>query len=109
MAIYPPPYAVGLLYVSPIATLRDRSEARIALALRAAQEGYALIETYECGGNALNEDVALEALEELAFRLDAVAVLYAGPVNMVRVQDIAKRVRMVVIGTARPESRSSSN
>lgn len=102
MAPYPPPYAVGLLYLSPAATPRERSEARIALALRAAAEGYALIETYECGGNGLREDAALEALEELAFRLDAVAVFYAGPVNVVRVQDIARRVRMVVTGTARP-------
>lgn len=95
MALHP--YAVGLVHLPVSATERERTEARIALALRAAEEGYALIETYESGGNGLREDAALQALEELAVRLDAAALFYVGPVNLVRVRDIAKRVRMVIV------------
>jgi hypothetical protein len=100
MTIYPRPNAIGLVHLSASAPQAQRTEARIALAVRAAEEGYALIETYETGGNRLKEDVALQALEDLASRLDVVAVFYSGDVNHARVREIAERLRLVIMRVA---------
>jgi hypothetical protein len=97
MPSYPGPLAVGLLQVPQHTSQAARTRARIALALKAAAEGYALIETFEAGSNGLQEDVAYLALEDLAVQLDAGALVYAGDVDLARVQDVADRARMVLV------------
>lgn len=97
MTIYPRPNAVGLVQHPVSASQAQRTEARIALAVRAAEEGYALIETYETGDNRLKEDLALQALDDLASRLDVVAVIYSGDVDYVRLRAIAERLRLIMI------------
>ena len=79
------------------ATQAERTQARIALALKAAAEGYALIQTYETDGSGVKEDVAFQALEELAVELDAQALVYSGDVDLRRVHEVADRVRLVVL------------
>lgn len=101
MARHPRPLAVGLLHTSAHASQPERTRARIALTLAAAEEGYALIETYETGGNPLREDAAFGAIEELATRLDADAVIHAGNADLVRVHDVAERLHLTIISGAR--------
>jgi hypothetical protein len=69
------------------------------MALLAHSKGYSLIETFET--NALKEDAAFRALEELAVRLDADALVVTGPVDAPRVHEMADRVRLVVITTGK--------
>jgi len=92
------PLAVGLLRIAADATSAERSRARIALALHANEAGYALVETFETSNSGVNEETALRALEELAVRLEADALVYAGPVDLEQVHDVADRVRLMVIG-----------
>lgn len=92
-----PPLAVGLMQAAPHATQAERTQVRIALALAAARHGYALVETYETSGNVVMDEVALREMEALAIRLDADAVVYAGEVDRPRVEEVAARVRMVVV------------
>lgn len=105
MASHVRPLALGLLQVPEgeweTATL---SQARIAVALQANAEGYALVETLEVGVNGLKDDAQFATLEELAVRLDAEALLVSGQVDEERVQEMAGRLRLMVVavsGTAR--------
>jgi hypothetical protein len=50
--------AVGLLHHRLYADRSERSQGRINLALLAAGQGYALVETFETGSNGLKEDIA---------------------------------------------------
>jgi hypothetical protein len=97
--VRPTPLAIGLLGLAPHASQAERTKARIALALRAADGGYALVETFETdGGDRVKEDAAFTALEELAERMDAQAVICGGVFNRHRVEQVAWRARLVVIG-----------
>jgi hypothetical protein len=66
------------------------------MALRANEEGYALIDTFEIDGRPVRDDSTLQALEELAERLEASALLVSGVVDRQRVDGIADRTRMVI-------------
>ena len=90
------PLEVGVVHAGAHAQLLERTEARIALALFANDEGYALAETFEVDGNAVRDEVTLQAVSALAERLDAEALIVSGPVDRDSVQEIADRVRMVV-------------
>jgi hypothetical protein len=97
MPSYPGSLAVGLLHVPTNATQTERTQARIALALKAVSEGYALIETYETDGNGVKDDAAFRALEELTVVVDAQALVYAGAVDIARINEVADRARLVVV------------
>ena len=109
MPRYPHALALGLLGPPPRATpdqhltpSRDptpggRVEARIALALLAARHGYALLETIETTGTPSDLTIALGLVEDLATRLDADALAVDGHVDHERVEDLAARVRLVVL------------
>jgi len=67
------------------------------LSLFANAEGYALVETFEVDGSATRDAATLLALEELAQRVEAVAVIVSGDVDREKVEAIAEWVRMVVL------------
>lgn len=91
------PLALGLLHVAPGMPAGARAKARVALALRANRDGYGLVETLEFGTSTLKDDLQFNALEDLATRLDAHALVVAGPLNMGRIHEIADRLRLVVV------------
>jgi hypothetical protein len=98
MASYLRPLALGLIQVPEGSwETATRSQARIALALRANKEGYALVETLEVGVNGLKDNAQFATLEELAVRLDAEALLVSGEVDEERVEEMAGRLRLVVV------------
>jgi urease gamma subunit len=70
---------------------------RVSLALRAAREGYAMAEVFDVGDPLVKDEAVFAALEELAGRIDAQAVVIAGRVDRARVHDIADRVRLMVL------------
>lgn len=89
--------AVGLLYVPPGTPTADQGRMRVELALKAASNGHARVETFETGDRGLQEDVAFQDLEAVAVQVDAAAVVFAGEVDLPRLHEVAERVRMVVI------------
>jgi hypothetical protein len=91
------PLALGLLHVAPGTPTAARTRARVALALRANRDGYALAETLEFGTSTLKDDLQYDALEDLAARLDAHAFIVAGPLDVNRVHKIADHLRLVVV------------
>ena len=93
----PRPLAVGLVHQPVSALPTERKQARIALALHANHEGYALVETFEVGDSPSRDAATLLALEELAQRMEATAVIVSGDVDREKVEAIAEWVRMVVI------------
>jgi hypothetical protein len=90
------PLAVGLVQTSPDVAPAARRQLRIAVALFANDEGYALVETFEIDGRPVHDDAAFEALEELSVRLDADALLVVGLLDRTRVDSLADRARLVV-------------
>ena len=104
MPRYPRPLALGLLNTAAHASHAERTRARIGLTLTADDEGYALIETYEIGGSPIRDDAAFAALEELAQRMEADAVVLDGDVDLARVRELAQRLRLVVVPVG-PEKR----
>ena len=97
MPHYPHSLALGLLGPPPRATPLGRVEARIALALLAARHGYALLETVETTGTPADLSIALGLVEDLAIRLDVDALAVDGHLDQDRVEDLAARVRLVVL------------
>jgi hypothetical protein len=115
MSVYPRPVALALVHFAEYVTDRERRDARIALPLRANDQGYALAEMFEIDPRRFREQAILEAFEELAERLDASHVFVVGAVDRDRVEAIAERVRMTVAtlplqsdasGVADPQTRS---
>ena len=90
------PMAVGLLQVGTNASEASRRQRRVALAVHADQEGYALVETFEIDGRPVRDDSVLQALEGLASSLDVDALLTSGVIDRVRVEHLADRVRLLV-------------
>jgi hypothetical protein len=84
------PLAVGLVQVSSRATEPIRSQARVALAAYAHKEGYCLLETFELDGNAVRDELSLNALHELAGRTGARVLLTRGRPDPVRVQSLTR-------------------
>jgi hypothetical protein len=97
----PRPLAVGLIRMEPQALRFERTSARIALAVRTNEEGYALLEVFETDGTSLQDAAAFRALEELASRYDVQAVVCAGAVNQEQVERLAERIRLMVIGAGK--------
>jgi hypothetical protein len=95
--------ALGLLGPPPRATPRDRLQARIALALLAAEHGYALLETIETTGTPTDLGIALDLIEKLALALDVDALAVDGHMDPVSIEDLAARVRLVVLRHPDPD------
>ena len=104
----PRPLAVGLVHQSASALPTERRQARIALSLFANAEGYALVETFEVDGSAPRDAATLLALEELAQRVEAVALIVSGDVDREKIEAIAEWVRMVVLVRTQAGGRSVS-
>jgi hypothetical protein len=85
------PLAVGLVHLIHPSTEPNRSQARVALAAYAHREGYCLLETFELNGNALRDELALEALDELASRTGARVLLVRGRADLERIAPLAGR------------------
>jgi hypothetical protein len=102
MAVSPRPLAIGLLYLPEGTGTAERSRARVALALRANDEGYALLETLEFGVSGLRDDLQFQAVEALAARLDVQALIVSGAVNLERVEKLAELWRLVVVDINNP-------
>lgn len=96
MAGRPRPLALGVVRAVPNAAAKDRNEIRVALALFANEEGYALIDIFEVAGDTLRDEPVLRGVAELAEQTDAEALIVFGAVDRARVEEIADRVRMVV-------------
>jgi hypothetical protein len=90
------PLAVGILRAERYASVSTRSRMRVALALFANDEGYALAETFEVDGNAMRDEATMRGVAELAERLDAEALIVSGAVDRKALEEIADRVRMVI-------------
>lgn len=97
MRSYARPLALGLLQVAPGTPAAARTRARVALVLRANRDGYGLVEILEFGASTVRDDLQFHALADLATRLDAHALVVAGPLDMGRVHEIADQVRLVVV------------
>ncbi len=86
--------AVGLIDVSMHgATAR---ELRLAVSLRAAEEGYAVAEVFDLRGDPQSDAAAYVVAEELAERVEAQAVFVMGTLDRARVEELAARARLVV-------------
>jgi hypothetical protein len=97
MAVPARPLAIALLHLPEgTAAPAGRTQARVALALRANDAGYALVETFEFGAGGLRDDLQFQAVEELAAQLDVQALIVAGAVDPDRVEKVAARWRLVV-------------
>lgn len=98
MSGFPRPLAVAV-----VGTIggsdRARLDRRLAVALRANEEGYALLEMFEVNGTREGDDVACRALELLAGRYDIQALICAGPVDRGRLAELAATLRLVVIAS----------
>jgi hypothetical protein len=97
MAVSPRPLAIGLLHLPEGAAAAKRTRARVALALRANAEGYALLETFEFGVRGLRDDLQFQAVEDLAARLDVQALIVGGAVDGERVEKLAEQWRLLVM------------
>jgi hypothetical protein len=95
------PLAVGVFGAAPDLTSRERAEGRVQLALFANDAGYAILETYDVGGNPRRSELAYLAVEELARRFDVEALCVAGHVDARRLEDVAADVRMVIVRCSR--------
>jgi len=91
------PLVVGLVHLPVSALPAERRQARVGLVLYANEEGYALVETFEVDGNPATDAANLLALEELAVRVEAAAVIVSGSVDIEKVEVIAEWTRMVVV------------
>jgi hypothetical protein len=91
------PLALGLLHIAPGTPAGARTRARVALALRANRDGYGLVETLEFGTSTLKDNLQFDSLEDLATRLDAQALVIAGPLDAGRIHEIADHLRLVVV------------
>jgi hypothetical protein len=94
---HPRPLAIGILGLSWRAREQQQREARIAIALRANVEGYALLETFQLTGTTGGDENVYDVVEALARRLDATAVVLRGQVDLHRVDVLAERARLTVV------------
>jgi hypothetical protein len=92
----PRPVALAILHMAEHLTDVEKRRARVALALRANDEGFALAETFQVDPRRFRESAVLDALESLAGRLDASHVIVVGDIDAERVEEIAARIRMTV-------------
>ena len=96
------PVAVGLVRHPPGTGDARRRRVRIEQALRADEEGYALADIVEIDDVILREDGALLVVEGMAVRFDAYAVLVTGAVDRARVEDLAERLRLLLVDVPEP-------
>ena len=92
----PRPVALAILHMTEHLTDVEKRRARVALALHANDEGYALVETFEIDPHRFQLPAVLDAFESLAERLNASHAIVVGDIDLERVEEIAARVRMTV-------------
>jgi hypothetical protein len=93
----PRPLCIGIVQVAASLTRAQRAQARIDLALRANEEGYALLETFEVDLGPSRDDATYAGVERLAEQVDAQALVVSGAVDRARVEEMAERVRLMVV------------
>lgn len=100
--INPRPLALGLLHLADGTTGPERARVRVAVALRANREGYALVDIVELPTSVAPDDPRLETIAQLASHLDIQALIVDGVGDAEPLLDLADRLRLVVHG---PRSR----
>lgn len=99
----PHPLAVGVLCL-PGALADRRRRARLQIALRAHDEGYALLETVDASAPFIGMDGAMAALTQLSQQHDVRAVLVLGGVDADSVDAVARDYHLVTVSV--PERRA---
>jgi hypothetical protein len=92
----PRPLAVGLIHVQPHVLPRERTSARVALALMVNDRGYALLETVEFGTSAARDQSALDTVRHLLAEVEVSALVVCGPVDEDVVRHLADEARAVI-------------
>jgi hypothetical protein len=100
MTISPRPLALGLLHFPEGTGTSERSRARVSLALRANNRGYALLETFGFGMSGLRDDLQFQEVEDLVARLDVQGLIVAGAIDVERVEKLAELWRLILIDAA---------
>ncbi len=91
------PLLIGVIYTRPAAPLACWRSARALVAARASREGYGLLETFEVCSRQEVDAATYEAVEALAERTGARAIMTLGPVDREAVQRITELYGVVVI------------
>jgi hypothetical protein len=90
------PLAVGLIHLQPHVLPRQRTLARIALALAVNDRGYALLETVEIGSSAAGDQSAVDTVRHLLAEVEIAALVVSGPVDEDVVRCLADEARAVI-------------
>jgi hypothetical protein len=93
----PKPLAIGLIRYPRAAASSVRRRARQALMARAEVEGFAVTEVFEVDGTRTKDVDVLAALEALALRVGAQAVLTVGAISLAGLAVTARRAELAVI------------
>jgi hypothetical protein len=91
------PLAIAVVRSYLAMTAHHWRDARTAVAVRVACEGYALLDTFDVLGDPSLDDSVYDALEGLSLRLDVSALVVSGSVDRRRVDAIAAGLGMVVL------------
>jgi hypothetical protein len=91
------PLLIAVLQLPPYSTQAQRSQARVTLTIHSQTEGYALLEIFEVSGQPVKDDAAYAAIEDLAERTDAHALLLSGRVDNRRLAWIARAGQMTML------------
>ena len=91
------PLAIAILGLPDRASDFQQRTARIAVALAANVEGYALLEIFQLPGTTRGDEPVYNAVETLAVRMEVAAVILSGIVDDRRVDAMAERVRLTVV------------
>jgi hypothetical protein len=93
----PKPLAIGLIRYPRAVAESVRRRARGALMARAEVEGFAVTEVFEVGDTPVKDVDTLAALEALALRVGAQAVLTVGAISLAGLAVTARRAELAVI------------
>ncbi len=99
MEAYPRPLVIGLLGLDPYASPAQWHADRAVVEASAEREGYSLLEIFEVTGEGWVDDATYSAVEGLATRAGAVALMTRGSVSRKRVAQIAGRCGLTVAVT----------
>jgi hypothetical protein len=101
LAGHPMPLVIGLVYVPAGMTASDAHRLHARLTLEAFREGYGVLDVLEVGSRQYGSDrtvyAALDALDALDGRSEAVGVMVLGSVDRERVGKIAARMHIRVL------------
>lgn len=91
------PVAIAVMRSHRAMSTGDWRRARASVAHRVAREGYALLETFDVVGDAALDESVYDAVESMATRGEASALIVSGAVDRSRVDGIAAGFGMVML------------